>query len=476
MIAPAPVTLGLIVGNRGFFPAHLCESGRTEVLRQLEAAGFQTIALPPDATRYGAVESLEEADRCAALFREHASRIDGLLVTLPNFGDERAVAETIRRSGLRVPVLIHAFKDNTGFMTLRDRRDAFCGKLSVCNNLRQYGIPFTLTRLHTTHPGEPSFRTDLEDFAVTCRVLRSLRNLRLGALGARPAAFNTVRYSERLLERAGITIETLDLFELFGWIGKLRDEDPAVLAKLAEIRGYVSAPAVPAVALLKMAKFGVAVDGWMQRAQLQATAIQCWTAMEEFFGVVPCTLMSMMSNLGLSSACEVDVVGALAMHILSHAGAKPSALVDWNNNYNDDPDQGVIFHCSNLPKDLFVPEGEGAPVMDHQAIIAGSVGKENTYGTVVGRLQASPFTYLRCSTDDLSGCIRAYVGEGELTRDPLQTFGGVGVVRIPDFQRLLRHLCENGFEHHVAINPTRTAAGIQEAFTRYLGWTTYLHR
>ncbi|MBL9138278.1 MAG: L-fucose/L-arabinose isomerase family protein [Verrucomicrobiales bacterium] len=471
----APITLGLVVGNRGFFPAHLCDTGRREVLAKLEELGIRVVTLPTDATRFGAVESLSDATKCADLFRGQAGSIDGVLVTLPNFGDERAVANALRWSGLKVPVLVHAFKDGQGAMTIRDRRDSFCGKMSVCNNLRQYGIPFSLTRLHTVNPGEPSFAADLHDFAVTCRVVRALRNLRIGALGARPTAFNTVRYSEKLLEQSGISIETLDLFELFGWIGKMKDDDAAVQSKLTEIHQYVVARSVPSAALLKMAKFGVAVDGWMERTRLDATAIQCWTAMEEFFGVVPCTLMSMMSNLGLSSACEVDIMGTVAMYALAQAGGRPSALVDWNNNYGDDPDKGVIFHCSNLPKDLFVEEGPGAARMDFQEIIAGTVGKENTYGTVVGRLKMAPLTYLRCTTDDTGGRIRAYLGEGELTNDPLDTFGGVGVVKIREFQTLLRYICENGFEHHVAVNPTRTAAGVREALGKYLGWETYHH-
>lgn len=468
-------TLGLIVGNRGFFPAHLCESGRRDVLKVLSEQGFDVVALPEDATKFGAVESLADAQKCAELFKQNAARIDGLLVTLPNFGDERAIANTIRWSGLRVPVLVQAFNDDPAIMTIRDRRDSFCGKMSACNNLRQYGVPFTLTTRHTDNPTNPTFLGDLRSFDATCRVVRGLKNLRIGALGARPTAFNTVRYSEKLLENSGISIETLDLFELFGWIGRMKDDSPPVQAKLSEIQGYVNAKGIPAPALMKMAKFGVAVDQWMKQARLSATAIQCWTAMEEFFGVVPCTLMSMMSNLGLSSACEVDIMGTVAMYAMVQASGRPSALVDWNNNYGEDPDKGVVFHCSNLPKDLFVQEGEGKPVMDYQEIIAGTVGRENTFGTVVGRVNAAAFTYLRVSTDDSAGKIRAYLGEGELTQDPLKTFGGYGVVKIRNFQKLLRYICENGFEHHVAINPTRIAGGVQEALSKYLGWDVYRH-
>jgi L-fucose isomerase-like protein len=468
-------TLGIIVGNRGFFPDRLCDTGRKEILRALEKLGIGAVILPETATKFGSVESLADAQQCADLFKQNGGKIDGILVTLPNFGDERGVANAIRWSGLKVPVLVQAFNDDPKHMTIKDRRDSFCGKMSVCNNLRQYGIPFTLTRRHTVNPDHASFEQDLADFMVTCRVVKGLRNLRIGALGARPTAFNTVRYSEKLLEQSGISIETLDLFELFGWIGKMKDADAPVQSKLKEIHDYVGTANVPAAALLKMAKFGAAVDGWMKQTRLDATAIQCWTAMEEFFGVVPCTLMSMMSNALMCSACETDVMGTVAMVAMARGSGRPSALVDWNNNFGDDPDKGVIFHCSNLPKDLFVDTGKVRPAMDYQAIIAGTVGKENTYGTVVGRVKAAPFTYLRVSTDDTAGRIRAYIGEGELTDDPLQTFGGYGVVRIPNFQKLLAHICENGFEHHVAVNPTCVAAGVKEALSKYLGWEVYHH-
>ncbi len=227
-----------------------------------------------------------------------------------------------------------------------------------------------------------------------------------------------------------------------------------------------------------MARLGAVIDDWMAENQLVASALQCWTSMEEFYGVVPCALMSMMSNGLMPSACETDIAGVVGMYAMVLGSGKPSALVDWNNNYGDDPDKGVFFHCSNLPKDLFVEESISAddiPTMDYQAIIAGTVGKENTYGTIVGRVRAMPFTYCRVSTDDLNGKIRAYLGEGDLTNDPLKTFGGYGVMHIPGLQKLLAYICENAYEHHVAINPSLCAEALNEAMTRYLGWNVYFH-
>jgi len=152
------------------------------------------------------------------------------------------------------------------------------------------------------------------------------------------------------------------------------------------------------------------------------------------------------------------------------ASGRPSALLDWNNNYGGDPDKAVVFHCSNLPNSVFAEQK-----MDYQEIIAGTVGKENTYGTIVGRMKTGAFTYCRVSTDDINGKICAYLGQGELTTDNLVTFGGFGVVKIPNMQGLLKYICENGFEHHVAFNLSETAGAVQEALGNYLGWSVYHH-
>lgn len=463
-------TFGIIVGNRGFFPDHLAKSGREEILAALERAGMRAVALTPEESKYGAVETRAEALRCADLFRKHAHEIDGIIVTLPNFGEERSIAEALRHADLPVPVLIQATPDNPARMTIADRRDSFCGKMSACNNLRQYGIPYSLTRLHTEAPDSPEFKADLEWFAAVCRVVKGLRRLRIGAIGARPAAFNTVRYSEKILEANGITIEPLDLSEVFGRIGRLGDSDAATTRKLDQIHAYVSTGGIPKEALIKMAKLGAVIEAWMRDNALDISAVQCWTSMEEFFGVVPCTIMSMMSNELMSSACEVDVPGVIGMHALRLASGTPSALLDWNNNYGADPDKAVCFHCSNLPKHFFEDVR-----MDFQAIIAGTVGRDNTFGTCVGRVKAGPMSFARFSTDDETGTMRGYAGTGEFTSDPLETFGGAGVVRIPELQKLLRYICEEGFEHHVAANLSTTASAVHEAASNYLGWDMYLH-
>jgi L-fucose isomerase-like protein len=464
------MTFGVVVGNRGFFPDHLAKTGREEILAVLEGVGAKAVVLSPEESKYGAVETYDESLRCAELFKKHADEIDGILVTLPNFGEERGIVDAIRLSGLKVPVLVQATPDRSDNMTIAVRRDSFCGKMSACNNMMQYGIPYSLTTLHTEAVTSPEFKADLEWFSAVCRIVKGLKNLKIGALGARPTAFNTVRYSERILETSGISVETLDLSEVFGRIAKLKDNDDLAQAKLAAIKSYVSTQGIPEEALLKMAKLGAVIDGWMKQTHCTISAVQCWTSMEEFFGVVPCTVMSMMSDNLIPSACEVDVPGTLSMYMLALASQTPSALLDWNNNYGSDPNKCVCFHCSNLPKHFFADVR-----MDYQEIIAGTVGKLNTFGTCVGRVKAGVMSYARFSTDDRRGVIRGYTGPGAFTDDPLETFGGAGVAEIPQLQKLLKYICREGFEHHVAANFSDVSKAVHEAAVRYLGWESYYH-
>jgi len=464
------MTYGVVVGNRGFFPDSLAKSGHDEIVKVLEATGAKAIVLSAQESKFGAVETFEEAKRCAELFKKHADEIDGIIVTLPNFGDERGIVDAIRLSGLRVPVLVQATPDKSDAMTIATRRDSFCGKMSACNNLMQYEIPYSLTTLHTEALSSPEFTADLEWFGAVCRVVKGLKNLRIGAIGARPQAFNTVRYSERIYESSGISIIPIDLSEILGRINKMGDMDDSAQAKLAAIKKYVTTSGIPEAALLKMSKLGAVIDGWMKEVQVTISAVQCWTSLEEYFGVVPCTIMSMMSNDLIPSACEVDVPGTLSMHMLALASGTPSALLDWNNNYGSNPDKCVCFHCSNLPKHFF-----NEVKMDFQEIIAGTVGKENTFGTCVGRVKSGVMSYARFSTDDRYGVVRGYVGAGKFTDDPLTTFGGAGVAEIPNLQKLLKYICREGFEHHVAANFSDTSKALHEAATRYLGWESYFH-
>ncbi len=463
-------TLGVIYGNRDFFPDALVAEARADMARLFRKLGISAVQLSEKASKLGGVETYAEARKCAELFKQNRERIEGVLVVLPNFGDEKAVADTLKLAGLNVPVLVQGYPDDPGKLSPARRRDSFCGKISVCNNLVQAGIRFSLTTRHVCHPLSAVFENDLRRFLRVCRVVNGVRGARLGAIGARPGAFNTVRYSEKLLERHGVSVTTVDLSEILAAAGRLGSNAPAVRDRLAEIRAYAPAPGVPAEKLAQMAKLGVAISEWMEAHELDATAIQCWTSLQRNFGCNACTLMSMMSEKFLPSACEVDVTGVLTMYAMQLASGTPAALVDWNNNYADDENKCVLFHCGNWAK-AFLPDIR----ISNAPILGSTLGVENTYGALEGRTGPGPLTFARITTADAEGAIRAYVGEGELTADELNTFGSRAVARVPNLQKLMRYICRHGFEHHVAMTQSKTAAVLREAFGNYFGWEVYEH-
>jgi L-fucose isomerase-like protein len=458
-------SIGVIIGNRDFFPDRLVSEARVEIIELFKEMGINPVMLDTEATKLGGVETFQDAQKCARLFADHRDEIIGVLVVLPNFGDERGVAETLKLADLNVPVLVQGYPDDLDKLDVARRRDSWCGKISACNNLYQFGIKYTLTTKHVVRPQDPSFKADLLDFMGVCRITKGLRKVRIGAIGARPGGFNTVRYSEKILQRNGISVVTVDLSEILGHANKLTQHDSSVAERLQRIKDYAPTGRTPDEALIQMAKLDVALSDFVSANALDATAIQCWTSVQTNYGCNVCTSMSIMSENMMPSGCEVDVTGTLSMYALQLASGSPSALVDWNNNYAEDDNKCVLFHCGNWAKS-FLPDIE----ISTAPILGTTVGEENTYGALSGRTPAMPLTYGRISTDDPKGIIKAYVGEGELTNDTLKTFGNRAVAQIPNLQDLMQYICRNGFEHHVVMNASKTAGRLKEALGNYMGW------
>lgn len=463
-------TLGVIFGNRDFFPDHLVTEARKDISALFDKLGIEPVMLSEKDSKLGGVETFQDARKCAELFKQKREKIAGVLVALPNFGDEKGVADTLKLAGLEVPVLIQAYPDDLNKLDPKNRRDGFCGKISVANNLYQFGYKYTLTTKHVCRPTDETFIRDLQKFVAVCRVVKGMKNARLGAVGARPGAFNTVRYSEKILERAGISVTTIDFSEILGNAKKLSDKDAVVKAQIEKIKAYTPTGSTPDASLVLIAKLDVVLREFVEANELDATAIQCWTSIQQNYGCNVCTSMSMMSENMLPSACEVDVTGTLTMYAMQLASGSPSALVDWNNNYGDDDEKCVLFHCGNWAKS-FLPDMQ----ISNAPILGTTVGVENTYGALEGRTPASPLTYGRISSDDPQGVLKAYIGEGNLTDDELKTFGSRAVAHIPNLQGLMHHVCNNGFEHHVVMNMSNTADILEEAFANYMGWEVYRH-
>jgi L-fucose isomerase-like protein len=467
-------TFGVIVATRGIFNPEHAKQGRKDIVAKLEELNFPYVILPESATKHAAVETLEDAKKCAALFRESGDKIDGILVINPNFGDEQGVAEAIDRSGLRVPVMVVALPDDPKKVGVKERRDAFCGKISIANNFYQYGIDFTNTRLFTESLSSAEFAQDLEHFAGVCRVVGGIRQARIGLIGARPEPFHTVRFSERLLQATGIKTVTVDLSEIISGAAKRDENDAAVKALLGEIREYGRIPnSIVEKNVVKQACLSAEINEWMDANEVDASAIQCWSSIQNNYGCATCLSMSMMGERLMPSACEVDVAGVVSMYTLALATKRSPGFLDWNNNVGEDPNLVACVHCSNYPKSFFGEDGEIE--ISNLDVLGMNLGAERCFGAIKGRVQSGDLTYFRMSTDDINGRIHSYVGEGEFTDDPFPMDGGVAVARLPEMQRFFRWMTKAGFEHHVAMVRGRAARSIHEAVTTYLKWDDYWH-
>lgn len=467
------VTFGVIVGTRGFFNPVLAREGRKEIVALLDKLGYKYVIVGENDTKYGVVETVEDAKKCAKLFRDNYEKIDGIIVSLPNFGDEIGVVQTLNLAKLDLPVMVQACDDDLNRMDIEHRRDSFCGKLSVCNNLYQYKIKFTNTTFHTCPINSREFENDINFFAKVCKVVKGIKTARIAQIGTRPAAFQTVRYSEKLLQDSGVTVIPVDLSVIIGAANRISDSAKEVKGKLSEIKQYGNIPKdIKEENIIKSAKLNLAIEKFVLDNDCVAGAVQCWDSIQLNYGCATCLPMSMLGEKGVPMACETDVTGALTMYAMYLASGVPSGYLDWNNNFKDDRDMCVNFHCSNFPKSFMGRD----PEISNLDILGNALGYDKCFGACKGQVKAGPMTFAKISTDDVWGTIKVYFGEGEFTDDKINSCGGIAVCRVPNLQELLDFMCKNGFEHHVAMNRSSCAKVLNEAFENYLEWEIYWHK
>jgi len=456
-------TFALYFGNRGFFPESLISGARDEMVKAVTDAGFDYIVMDADATRFGAVENRREGRTYAEWLKEHEGEYDGIILSLPNFGDENGAVAALEKAG--VPILIQAYPDEIGKMDFEHRRDSHCGKFSIEDVFHQYGIPFTALQPHVVHPLTETFAQNLKDFAAICRVVNGMKRFSIGCIGARTSKFKTVRFDEITLQKYGITVETFDLSELIYKVKQKPDDEPAVSAKKERLINYTDSSKVPDDKLTTLAKIGVVLDEYIEEYKLNALTLRCWEEMQTVLGVAPCVLLSELNDRGFIASCEIDLCSAINMYSMKLASRQPAACLDWNNNYGEDPDKVILFHCGPVAQSLMTAKGT---VTDHKMFAKANPG--SGWGSNEGRIKAFPMTYSNCKTEN--GKLVFYIGEGEFTEDIIEPefFGCGGVAKIADLQPKLVKLGQNGFRHHTAVGMGHLSSILNEAFRYYLGY------
>ena len=461
-------TFALFFGNRGFFPASLIASAREELTRELNALGHEVLILDTEATRYGAVETPQEGEVYASFLRANRGKFGGVIVCLPNFGDETGAVAALQESG--VPVWIQAYPDEYDKMSPALRRDSFCGKISIMDVFRQYGVKFTALKPHTVKPGSLRFKANVDEFDRICQIVGGVKGMVVGAIGARTTPFKTVRIDEVALQRHGVTVETFDLSDIFLRMKVIKPQESAYVEKAKRLRDASYWQDVPGHAFDNLVRLSVTLDKLAEEARLDAMAIRCWTEMQLQMGISPCLVMGLLNEIGLATACEVDLGNAVAMRALHLASYGPVGLLDWNNNYGEEDDKCILFHCGSMPPSLM--EGQGR-IADH-VILASAVGQGNGFGCNVGRIKPMDFTFSSLMTDE--GRVKLYLGEGRFTSDPIPDnfFGVGGVAEIRNLQDVLLYIGNNGHRHHVSITPGQVQSPLREALGNYLNFDVTL--
>lgn len=459
-------TFALFFGNRGFFPGALIASAREEITRVLKGLGYDVITLDTEATRFGAVETRREGEIYARFLKAHEGEFEGVILCLPNFGDENGAVAALKNAG--VPILIQAYPDDLDKMGPEFRRDAFCGKLSIMNLFHQNRIPFTALKPHTVLPDSQVFVSNIDHFNRVCRVVNGLKKMVVGAVGARTSPFKTVRIDETALQRYGITVETFDLSDIFARMKSLKESSKTFQDKVCLFKGYADFSQVPKESFCKIVRLAVVLDSLIDECRLDALCLRCWLEIQQQLGISPCVIMSELNERLIPASCEVDIGNAVAMYALSQASEDVAACLDWNNNYGNNEDKCILFHCGSVPKSMMLKKGK---VVEHGIFKeSGAVKPGCSFGCNVGRMKPQPFTFSSMTTD--SGRLKFYIGEGQVTDDPIPDdfFGCAGVVDIPGLQNVLLHVGREGHRHHVSVTPGHITAPLKEGLEHYLGF------
>ena len=455
-------TFALYFGNRGFFPGELIAEARESMCKALENNGYGYIMMEESLTRYGAVETIAEGKLYAEFLEQNKGKYDGVILSLPNFGDENGASVAFKN--IDVPILVQAFPDEMDKMDFAHRRDAMCGKLAMCNVLRQIGIKYTLTNSFCVHPLSQEFSEDLRIFAGICRVVKGMKKFNVGAIGARTTAFKTVRFDEIAFQSNGINIETVDLASVFAMMENVdADKLQAKKEKYLSISDFGK---YPSQKLENIAKLGVVIDQIIEDLDLDAIAIRCWDEIQKQYGVAPCLILGELNERGIAAACELDVTNAVMMRAVGLAADYPVMLLDVNNNYNNDKNKIIFFHCGPAPISLMEGKGE---IQEH-LMFKKSYGEGSGVGINKGKYLTGDITIGSFKTEN--GKLCSFAADGKFTEDELPScfFGCGSVFEKENADKLLEYMAMNGYRHHVAITKGHWGKAVEIAFRDYLGY------
>ena len=454
------VSLALVGVSRDCFPVELTRNRLAALAAACERAGLAVTACQ------SVIEN--ESDAVAALAEAEQAGCNAAVVYLGNFGPEGPTAIFAER--FAGPVMACAAAEESGEDLIQGRGDAFCGLLNASINFDLRGAPVYVPQRPVGLPDELVGR--IERFVGVARILLGISGLKIFAFGPRPQDFYACNAPIGPLYDLGVEVmenSELDLLQIFQAVDA---DDPEAAAKVDQMTAELGEGNTYPDLLGKLARFEVALERFaaenLGSRDHAVFANKCWPAFERAFGFVPCYVNSRLSTRGMPVACEVDIYGAFSEYLCYLASEAPATLLDINNTVPADmigteadlkgakaEDLFMGFHCGNTPSCHMKSCSMKYQLIMNRLMEDPANEPDITRGTLEGRLRAGPISFFRIQGAADGGLV-SYVADGNILDIDPRSFGGIGVVAIPNFARFYRHvLIGKQFPHHgaVAFNP-----------------------
>jgi len=441
------VRIGFIPAHREPFDEDWAVEMKKRVLKALEPLSEKGISIVhPDEyiTKNGLVRDDRDGEKVITYFKD--KNLSGIMIGAMTFGDEISAA-SIAGSMAELPVLLFSTKEGPFTAEGSRRSDAFCGTLSIASALYRRKIPFVF--LGNLFPEEEEFIQGVENFARTSKAVKRFFGARVGLVGPRPERFETCAINEfPMIEQFGQRVIQKSLVEIFHRAESIQEEGK-ISQIVEEIKSAANCEKVKPEALEKSARLEMALEEFAQEKKLDALAVQCWTAMQEIYGISSCLSMARLTQKGIMTACEVDIHGALTMLVQYMASLEETVphFIDWTIQHQSKPNVFLAWHCGNAPLTLKAPDSRIC--INSHSILGKALGKDKSEGTAEFQLKPGPVTISRIVEYD--GLFKMFITTGKIipTKDNLR--GSWSWVEVEDLDLVYRTLIQEGFIHHASL-------------------------
>jgi len=457
------VKIGFVPAHREPFDEAWAVQERKRCLDALgRIKGLEVVAPDGKLTPGGLVRDDADAEKTISFFKEE--KIDGLLIGTMTFGDEvsaLAVASAFRD----LPILLFGTKEGDFTADGGRRSDSFCGTLAVSSGLHRRKIPFLFAGI--LFPEDSGFSPAIGNFTAVCSIVKGFKGARIGLVGPRPERFETcISNEDALLGQFGQRVVPVSILDIMLRLEGLKANAPELQKIIREMNKEADLSALGTEKSRTIAGLQYALRQFAQEKGLSALAVQCWTAIQQAYGISACYALGRVTGSGLMTACEVDVYGALTMLVQNLATLKmvPPHFIDWTIRHQKKKDVFLSWHCGNAPPSLAC-RAEGIKIRSH-SILGKPLGKERALGTA--EFQLKPGVVTLCRLTEFDGKFKMLVTRGEIVESPQHLRGSWSWVKVPDLDGLYRVLVEEGFTHHASQVHGDYAGPIQDA-CRLLG-------